>query len=172
MNERSDSQLMELVQQGNRAAFDTLYGRWSRPLFSFLLKRTGRRSYAEEALQETFLRVHRFSHKYDRGRPFKAWVFRLAANAGRDAWFPERDLLTLSVPATVHQPTDALMARDLLVKGLFRLRPEDRSVLLLSLEGFTPTEIADIRSQKPATVRSRLLRARTRLRAQLDVLHA
>ena len=171
--EPSDNQLMSLIQGGDRAAFDELYRRWSRPLFSFLLKRTGRRSYAEEALQETFLRVHRFSAKYDPARPFKSWVFRIAANAGRDAWFPDRNLMTLNVPSTVaHQPTDAIEARDLLMKGLFRLRPEDRNVLLLELEGFTPGEIADMRSQKPATVRSRLSRARTRLRAQLDVLYA
>ena len=169
----SDNELMRLVQRGDRGAFDELYRRWSRPLFSFLLKRTGRRSYAEEALQETFLRVHRFSDRYDIDRSFRSWVFRIAANAGRDAWFPDRNLLTLEVPETVvHQPTDAIVARDLLVKGLFRLRPEDRNVLLLELEGFTPTEIAEMRAQKPVTVRSRIKRARTRLRSQLEVLNA
>ena len=171
--EPSDNELMSRVQNGDRHAFDELYRRWSRPLFSFLLKRTGRRAYAEEALQEAFLRVHRFADKYDTDRPFRSWLFRIAANAGRDAWFPDRNLLTLEVPETaVYQPTDAIVARDLLVKGLFRLRPEDRNVLLLELEGFTPTEIAQMRDQKPVTVRSRLKRARTRLRTQLDVLYA
>jgi RNA polymerase sigma-70 factor (ECF subfamily) len=168
LTEASDNHLMTLVQQGNRQAFDELYRRWSKPLFSFLLKRTGRRTYAEEALQETFLRVHRFASKYDPERPFRSWVFRIAANAGRDAWFPERNLLTLEVPEAMHNPVDPIIARDLLVKGLFRLRPEDRNVLLLELEGFTPTEIAHMRSQKPVTVRSRLARARTRLRTQLE----
>ncbi len=172
LTEASDNHLMTLVQQGDRPAFEELYRRWSKPLFSFLLKRTGRRAYAEEALQETFLRVHRFAGGYDKSRAFRPWVFRIASNAGRDAWFPERNLLTLEVPEPVRQPVDPIIARDLLVKGLFRLRAEDRNVLLLELEGFTPTEIAAMRSQKPVTVRSRLARARKRLRTELEVVHA
>ncbi len=115
--------------------------------------------------------MHRFCKGYDSTRAFRSWVFRIASNTGRDVWFPERGLLTLDVPESVQQPTDRIIARDMLVKGLFGLRLEDRNVLLLELEGFTPTEIAEMRSQEPATVRSRLSRARTRLRTQLDGLN-
>jgi RNA polymerase sigma factor (sigma-70 family) len=156
---------MRRVQDGDRPAYDLLYHRWKEPIFAFLLRRTGDRRFAEEAHQETWLRVYRFRSRFDPGRPFRPWLYSIAANAGRDARRPQRDLLIL--PADVTAPHDATELRDALVKALFSLSPRDRRLILLESEGFAPREIATMQGLRAGTVRVRLHRARQRLVAAL-----
>ncbi len=159
---------MRRVQAGERAAYEELYRRWKGPVFAFLLRRAGARSFAEEAHQETWLRVYRFRRRFDPVRPFKAWVFGIAANAGRDARRPERDLMSL--PEDLAAPRDSVELRDALVRALFELSARDRRLILLETEGFAPREIAVMQGLRAGTVRVRLHRARQRLGAALGGL--
>jgi RNA polymerase sigma factor (sigma-70 family) len=160
---------MRQVQADERPAYDQLYQRWKSPIFAFLLRRTGDRGLAEEAHQETWLRVYRFRARFDPARAFRPWLYSLAANAGRDARRPQRDLL--SIPADLAAPSDALELRDTLMKALFSLSPRDRRLILLESEGFAPREIAAMQRLRPGTVRVRLHRARQRLSAALGGPH-
>lgn len=161
----SDAELMRAVQAGERAAWEALYHRWKGPIFAFLLRRAGARAPAEEALQETWLRLYRSRARFDPQRPFKAWIFTIAANAGRDARQPEPDLLRLS--EELAGPRDPLELRDALLSALFSLTPGDRRLLLLETEGFEPKEIAAMLGIRPGTARVRLHRARQRVAAAL-----
>ncbi len=156
---------MRRVQAGERAAYDELYRRWRKPVFAFLLRRTGTRASAEEAHQEAWLRVYRFRSRFDLARAFQPWLYGIAANAGRGARRPERDLLSL--PADLAAPMDAVELRDALVQALFGLSARDRRLILLETEGFAPREIAAMQGLRTGTVRVRLRRARKRLAAVL-----
>ncbi len=153
---------MARVAAGDRYAYDTLYARWSASTFTFLLRRTGSRARAEEALQETWLRVFRHGRTFQNGRKFAPWVFAIAANAGRDARRPEPDLLHLEGEAA-----DPGELRDRLVAALHLLDPLDRRLLLLAVEGFTSVEIGEMVRVNPTAVRMRLSRARASLREAL-----
>lgn len=155
----SDEALMMRVQSGDREAYDALYGRYSARLFAFLLRRTGARSAAEEAHQETWLRVYRWRARFDGRRPFRPWVFTIATNAGRDAARPEPGLFEL--PAEADEPSGL---GELVAAALAALEPDDRRLLLLAIEGFDGNELAVMLGTTPGAVRTRLSRARARVR--------
>jgi DNA-directed RNA polymerase specialized sigma24 family protein len=163
----TDEELMARVYAGSHAAYEELYARWYRPIFSFLLRRTGSRSKAEDALQETFLRLFRYRRRYQLGRPFRAWIFAIAANAGRDARRPEPEIFWLEGPGD-----SSPELRSILVSALHQLKAADRRLLLLAAEGFEGPEIAQMLDLRPGAVRMRLSRARERVRAVLEEAHA
>jgi RNA polymerase sigma factor (sigma-70 family) len=163
MRDEPDESLMDRVTRGDRGAYEALYARWRKPLFRFLCRRTGCLGTAEEAHQETWLRVYRYRATYDRGRRFKSWLFAIAANCGRDAW-PAASEAPLSIEPSQDEPHDL---RDRLLEGLARLDPEERRLLLLSVEGFDGPEIAAMLGISAGAVRMRLSRARQRMREQL-----
>lgn len=77
---RSDEVLMDEVRAGSPTAFEALYDRHHRSVFTFLLRSLGERQKVEDLLQETFLRV--FAHR-ERWRPtaaFRTWLFTIARN--------------------------------------------------------------------------------------------
>lgn len=155
------------VQQGDRSAYEALYARWRDPIQRFLLRRTGSLASAEEALQETWMRVYRHRARYDATRPFRRWLYGIAANAGHDAARPQADVFVL--PA---EPGDPIGLRDTLVSALHGLEAGDRRLLLLAVEGFEPAEIAEMLELPSGTVRMRLSRARERVRAAVEADHA
>jgi RNA polymerase sigma-70 factor (ECF subfamily) len=84
MSSPSDRELMERVARGGADSFATLYGRYERPLFNFLLRVTRQRALAEDLLQETFTRVWRAAGTWDHARgPARAWMYKIALNAAR-----------------------------------------------------------------------------------------
>ena len=78
----SDGELIRRVSSGDRAAFDTLYRRYARPVFGLALRRLGDRGRAEDAVQETFASVWRAAGSYrpERG-PGAPWLYAVARNA-------------------------------------------------------------------------------------------
>ena len=48
------------------------------------MRRLGNRTRAEEAFQETWSRVWRYRERYDASRPFRPWLYTIAANKARD----------------------------------------------------------------------------------------
>jgi len=80
-----DGELLDRYRRGERRAFDTLVERYQRELFNFLFHLTHDAAIAEDAFQETFLQVHRSAAAFDASRPFKPWLFTIAANKARDS---------------------------------------------------------------------------------------
>jgi RNA polymerase sigma-70 factor (ECF subfamily) len=163
----SDEELMVRVQAGDHEAYGRLFARWREPLFSFLVRRTGGRAEAEEAFSETWLRVFRSSATWNRARPFRPWLYAIAANAGRDTRRPEPAHFDLAPVGD--EPADL---RDRVVEALAKLDPGDRRLLLLAAEGFEGPEIAAMLDIGAGAVRMRLHRARERMRAALGTSDA
>ena len=154
---------MVRLKRGDASAYDALYGRWSARVFQFLVRRTGSRLAAEDALQETWLRVYRYRERYDPSRRFSAWLYTIAAHAGHDAREPEFESFDWE-PPTEH---DAHM-RDDVIRALNALDPDDRKVILLTIEGYTSVEVGEMLQLRPGTVRMRLKRARETMNAKLS----
>lgn len=161
----SDESLMADLQDGDPAAYEELYQRWKGPIFHFLVRRTGSHQAAEEALQETWLRVYRFRGSWQRGRKLSSWLYAIAANAGRDAREVDTTAFELD-PGANSRPE----VRDYLVRALHALAPEDRRVLLLVSEGFESPEVAEMLGISASAVRMRLKRAREQVLETLGAL--
>src|SRR5216684_6897130 len=78
----SDGDLLLRIADGDSAAFDVLYRRFSRPVFGLALRLLRDRSRAEDAVQETFAAIWRSAGSYrpDRG-PGTPWLYAVARNA-------------------------------------------------------------------------------------------
>ncbi|MCP4805861.1 MAG: RNA polymerase sigma factor [Proteobacteria bacterium] len=157
---------------GDKDAWHELWSRWNAPIHAFLLKRTGSRVTAEEAGQQTWIKVWKYRKSYDGKRPFRSWLFRVAVNAGHDAARAESTMWTLDeealkkIPAAENQ--DTLELRQLLSRALHELSPVDRRILLLNIEGFSSAEIGEVLEMNATTVRVRLHRSREQLRGAID----
>jgi RNA polymerase sigma-70 factor (ECF subfamily) len=81
----TDGELIRRTADGDRNAFETLYRRYSRPVFGLALRRLGDRGRAEDAVQETFASVWRAARSYrpERG-PGAPWLYAVARNAITD----------------------------------------------------------------------------------------
>jgi RNA polymerase sigma-70 factor (ECF subfamily) len=82
MVEKSDAELIPLVVTGDHFAAETLLRRYEVMVFDFLLKTLGKVHDAEDATQETFVKVLRGLPKYTEQGLFKAWVFQIARREG------------------------------------------------------------------------------------------
>jgi RNA polymerase sigma factor (sigma-70 family) len=80
-----DDALMEQFCRGDENAFESLYARHAAPVLAFLTRMVRDPTLAEDLLQVTFLSVVRARGRYQPGTTVRAWVFAIAANAGRDA---------------------------------------------------------------------------------------
>jgi len=188
--ERSDEALMLAYKAGDVGAFEVLVRRYRTGVFSFLLRFAGNRQRAEDAFQETWLRVIKGAPNYVPSARFTTWLFAIARNLCMDLMAKESlrraepldELGTgeeghgAHVTSSALAPDDAAhgaVVRPLLARALEQLPPEQREVFLLrELMGMTFTEIAEITGVSDNTAKSRFRYAIGSLRKHLAVLKA
>lgn len=180
-NEGMDEQhLVARCQAGDLAAFNTLVERYQHYVYSTVYRMIGSVPIAEDVTQDAFIAAWKNVNSL-RGGNFRAWVVRIAVNAGHDYLRrtkrrPERSLDAyaddpddeLKFPSNDPSPEDSVLTAELghLIQDGLALLPDDqRTVLVLSdIQGMSYDEIADVTGAALGTVKSRLSRARTRLR--------
>ena len=80
-----DELLMAQVASGQRERLEPLVRRHAGPLLSFLSRMVRDRHRCEELFQDVFLAVWVERHQYQQGRPFKPWLYAIAANKCHEA---------------------------------------------------------------------------------------
>jgi RNA polymerase sigma-70 factor (ECF subfamily) len=162
-----------------RAALDHLDA-----LYRVARNLTGRDSDAEDLVQETYTRAIAAGAQFTTGTNLRAWLFRILRNAHIDAYRRARtspvlggfeDDFAADTTTSASEPLrgDAELER---LRGivttdieaaLASLSVDARAIILLDLEGFTETELAETLGCAVGTVKSRLARARATLRERL-----
>src|SRR3984885_428207 len=80
-----DAALVRLLLQNDVGAFEKLYDKYSRIVYSLVLRIVQQSGSAEEVVQDVFLHLWRNSAKYDSSRgPFVPWLLTLARNRALD----------------------------------------------------------------------------------------
>jgi RNA polymerase sigma-70 factor (ECF subfamily) len=131
---------------------------------------------AEDLVQEAYSRALAGAARFE-GANLRAWLFRILRNCFIDR--ARRRNIVLEIPddtldARTSESWDAASLEQLryltasdIARAIEALPIEFRFVVYLDVEGFSEAEIADIVRCAPGTVKSRLSRARARLRASL-----
>jgi RNA polymerase sigma factor (sigma-70 family) len=172
-----DRQIVHRIAAGDRQALTELYGRYQRPLFSYLLQLTPDYGLAEELLQDTLVAVWKSAHSFEGRSSVQTWLIgiarRQAHNTLRQHKLPLVDEAELEgLPSTDPEPEDftlACVARDELVRAFTQLAPVHREILVLAfVQELSYQETASILDVPIGTVKSRLSNARRALRALLD----
>lgn len=148
-------------------------------LFNFAVYLTRGRVEAEDLVQETYLRALRFSHRFRPGTHLRAWLFQILRNTfltfyrlrEREAPLAEEGVPDWDTPMFHDAPDDdphVLEAHTDLERAMRRLPEEFRTVLLLAeVEGMPLEEVAQVMACPVGTVKSRIFRAKERLRTAL-----
>ena len=155
--------------------FRQLFAATERDLLAYALRRVDRAEDAADVVAETFLVAWRRLDQVPQGDEARLWLYGVArrqlANQRRGQLRRSRlaDRLRAELPAAVADVRSQEDHRAATVRAaLARLEEEDREILRLSSwEGLTPSEIASVLGVPGVTVRSRLHRARKRLRAEV-----
>lgn len=184
--ERSDEDLIQIVAQGERAAFDVLVQRHKVRLFNYLLRLLRDPTEAEEVAQETFVRAYVNADKYRTVAKFSTWLYTIGTNLVRNrirkfkstpkllsiSWSrgedEDDDRSGIDLPDDSDLP-DRVLEKDevhkLVAQGIERIPTKYREAFVLrEINHFTYEEIADITGLKLGTVRSRINRGRGHFR--------
>lgn len=133
---------------------------------------------AEDLVQDTYARALAGVGRLPPGANLRAWLFRILRNCFIDHARRRKIVLELADDAVGERASTEvwdvaaldqlryLAAADL-ERGLLALPHELRFIVLLDAQGFSEAEIAEIARCAPGTVKSRLSRARARLREAL-----
>ena len=165
----NDEALMLEFQAGSRAAFEELYSRYHGRLYGFFRRRLNGDQRAEDLTQDTFLVLIRAAAHYERRSLFRTYLYGIAMNLllseRRKRAKDGLPLEQASEPST-HADSDAVLW---IRQALQKLDQSEREILMLrEYEQLSYAEIGALLELPVNTVRSRLFRARTALREQLE----
>lgn len=179
----SDDLLVQRVVEGDLRAFELLYDRYARPVFSLAFRMLGDPGEAEELLQETFVRLWQQAGRYDARRgSFGSWLMSIAHNLAVDALRqrsrrPQRadfvDLATLPLQdiderATALEAAEVSELRDRVRRALAQLpEPQRQAIELAYFAGLTHSEIAAVLGEPIGTIKTRLRLAMQKLQVLL-----
>jgi len=176
--------LIESARKGDVRAFNQLVLLYQSMAFNVAYRILSDPDAAADASQEAFLSAYKALHQF-RGGSFKSWLLRIVTNACYDQLRykqrrPTSSLDDLPVEADhtyyledkAEQPDEYVERRELnrlIQAGIADLPYEQATVLVLSdVQGMSYNEIADSLDLSLGTVKSRLSRARARLRDFLE----
>lgn len=176
--EKDESMLVEAAKQ-DRAAFGVLYYRYVSRVYKYLRTRLDNDDDAADLTQQVFLQAFTALPKYkNRGVPFSAWLFRIAANAVTDVRRRKHSTIELEkIPETQHplteQSVEGAILRNEAVLRIQRLLNDLESsyrevVLLRFIAGLTVREIATVLEKSEATVYRYLSDALNILKERMD----
>jgi RNA polymerase sigma-70 factor (ECF subfamily) len=179
MERASELALVQRLRAGDATAFDDVYAAFNTRLFTFLLRLSRRYDLAEDLLEETWLRLVRRAGDLRPDTTLGPWLF----TVGRNLYYSvcrnrgigglcDGDTPLAFVAATTPSPFELTAASERerhIEAALASLPAALREVLLLvGVEGLTPTEAAAICGINVDALRQRLHRARTMLARRLD----
>ena len=178
MNE--EMALVLQAQQGSEEAFTRLVEQYQTPVYNLCYRMLGEIEYAEDAAQESFLRVYRNLARYDRQRSFATWLLSITAHYCIDC-LRRRRFTMISIDAerdddehpmefpdvnalNPEQETVRVEEQAMLQRVLQQLDATDRAAVILRYwYDFSEIEISQSLSLTVSAVNSRLHRARKEL---------
>lgn len=175
--ESSDQDLVAAVAAGSEEALRTLFQRHAGALMALARRMLGSRDEAEEVVADTYLRLWRSAGSFDPARAgLKTYLFAVARNLcisrlrARQArpqiqeLDPESHAHAAAFSHTVDQVAGALARR-----ALDALDEQDRELMLEAYYGgWSQSELAERHDMPLGTVKSRMRRALTKMRAVLE----
>ena len=184
--EHNDAQLIQRVLQGDQDAFSPLVEKYQKGVHALVWRKIGDFHIAQEITQDAFFRAYQKLGTLKNHNQFAGWLYVIAAHLCAD-WFrknppPEQSLevtdmsevneASYSRYVAEKQAAEADEARREVVKKLLQKLPEsERTVMTLYYLGeMTIKAISEFLGVSPNTIKSRLSRARDRLKKEEDMI--
>ncbi len=180
----TDQQLVRQVAGRDPRALEQLYDRYSRPVYSLLLRMTHEPAAAEDLLQEVFLRLWRYAPGYDAARgSFSNWILTVARNLVLDQMRSKaekqrrREQMVDMLPAgdsVLPRSEERIDQRRQLerVRAVISGLPagQQQALKLAYFGGLSQSEIAETMNEPLGTVKTWVRSALLRLREELEAV--
>lgn len=171
----ADGVLIERVKKGDTEAYNPLVERYKLPLYTVMYRMVRHRDDAEDLVEEAFIKGFRAIKTFETGRPFFAWLCKIAVNNAINFLKKERRGKMQPIEQVEHtltaqqgdpiEMTEQKILHERIAAAMAQLNDDDRTILSLRIdEEFSYDEIASILKIPRGTVMSRLARARQRLK--------
>jgi len=187
MSTSDDADLVVRLQAGDQSAYAQLVEEHAGRVYRLALRMLGNESDAEDVLQETFLSAFKSIDHFEARSSLSTWLYRIATNAALMR-LRRKEPEQISVDEPIEQddgdlvprqffdfcclPEEDLLrdeARDEMKRAVDELPMTLRSVFILrDIEGLSTEETADMLNLSESAVKSRLMRARLKLRERLS----
>jgi RNA polymerase sigma-70 factor (ECF subfamily) len=176
--DQTDEELGRRARAGSLECFEQLVRRYQVPLLRFLQRRGPNWQDAEDVLQEAFLRAYQSMAKYREGEPFKPWLFTIAYRLAIDTARRRKQTASYGedppgqhdddpfARATANDSKDHLWR---LVRTTLKDEPFT-AVWLHYAESMSTENIAKVIGRSRVWVKTALLRARGKIRTELERL--
>lgn len=168
-----DESLFSRIGAGEKDAFCELYEQISNIVFSYALSLLRNREDAEDAMQETFLKIRSAAHLYvPMGKPM-AWIFTIARNICLAKYRRKKRYSGVSVDE-VKEPLDFSQIEDredrIVLETAFEVLSEEecRIIILHAVSGMKHREIGELLQLPVSTVLSKYNRGLKKLRRELE----
>lgn len=177
--------LIEQAGKGNEEAFSQLVLQYEKQIYNLTLRMTGDRDTAFDLTQETFLKAWRAISLFQFDSKFSTWLCRIASNTCIDFLRKQKKRQTISLTAVDEDNeayeiavsdssldpariAEAAQDREMVFQALQSLPADYRIALSLrAIEDMSYDQIAEALNLSPGTVKSRISRARERIRKLL-----
>jgi RNA polymerase sigma-70 factor (ECF subfamily) len=184
----NEATLVAEAKEGNAEAFTVLMNQYERNIFRLALNITSNKEDAEDVLQETFLKAYTHLGRFQGNSRFYTWVVRIAVNESLMKLRKRRSDRQVSLDEKLETDDDGLLPREIvdwgdnpeqryaktewqeiLAEATQTLEPAFRTVFMLrDIEQLSTEETAEALGLSVPAVKSRLLRARLKLRQRLN----
>lgn len=182
MNEK---ERIRRAKNGDQAAFEELVSAYEKKIYNMGLRYTGSQQDALDICQEVFLRLFRFIGQFNEASSFSTWLYRIAVNVCKDTIRKKQKVVELSfevedeegnyeveVSDLRYNPEDSVQRRELrhqILHAIAELPEKYREIIILrDINGLSYEEISRCLELEEGTVKSRISRAREKLRVFLS----
>lgn len=176
--ESHEDKLISKAVSGDGAAFSELMTMHEKRMYAVALRMCGNREDAQDCLQDAMIRIYRSISGFKGQSSFGTWVYRITMNTCLDELRKRKSRQSASLDNLVESgfsPTDGVNTpekqavnseqRRVLNTAIQSLPEEMRSAIVLrDIQGFTYDEIAEMQDANIGTIKSRISRAREKLR--------
>ncbi|WP_317890853.1 RNA polymerase sigma factor [Paenibacillus arenilitoris] len=164
-----EKEIISRIVQGDRGAFRTLYDEYFDYAMRTAMLVTKNGEWAKDAVQETFLRVYRNCWQYDASKPFKPWFYCILLRECYRVMEREKKVVPFGeqlerIAVEPDLPDDRVDVYEAMqsLNDIYRI-----PLLLKYVHDYSEKEIADMLELNVNTLKSRLFKAREKMRDRL-----
>ena len=182
-NKYTDEDLIARFQNGDEYAFDEIVNRYKDRLLNFVFRFIGQIDESEDIVQDTFLKVYKNKNAYQNIARFSTWIYTIAGNLAKTELRKRKRRRIFSIsrmgiddkefelPSTAITPeehTESTFNEKLIQNAIQKLPEKFRTVIILrDIQELSYDEISKIIGVPLGTIKSRVNRARLKLRELL-----
>ncbi len=171
---------MVLIARGKEKAFNEIYQRYSKKLFLFFYRKLYQdKDYAEDFLQNLFLKIIEKAHLFDTEKSFSSWIYSIAYNMCKNEYRKNGSTKEISLnieelkhnltfPSNLSDKTDLTLFKKKLDIELNKLdEKHNLTFTLRHLDNLSIKEISEVMDCSEGTVKSRLFYTTKKLSEKL-----